>query len=205
MRSVDLESRDVAGRPSKAQVGTGRRRSGPHARIVAIGIVRSEAVQIAKAVVARCAVSARRRAAGIQMEMLVGEQEQDRSALLLDPAGRRSLINPFRSGRECRMFVDPVARQSSAETSASTRPLAASVQAPDARVWRRGGLRRTGGSAPLVAESRADATAFRLGSLRRQASAAAVSSLANWRCQPSNARARAFVAMRDSVRGGRRC
>jgi hypothetical protein len=34
-RSVDIESRDVTGRPSKAQVGTGRRRSGPHARIVA--------------------------------------------------------------------------------------------------------------------------------------------------------------------------
>jgi hypothetical protein len=35
------------------------------------------------------------------MEMLVGEQKQDRAALLLDPAGRRSLINPFRSGRKC--------------------------------------------------------------------------------------------------------
>ena len=29
------------------------------------------------------------------MEMLVGEQEQDGVALLLDPAGRRSLISPF--------------------------------------------------------------------------------------------------------------
>jgi hypothetical protein len=29
------------------------------------------------------------------MEMLVGEQKQDRASLLLDPAGRRSLINPF--------------------------------------------------------------------------------------------------------------
>jgi hypothetical protein len=34
------------------------------------------------------------------MEMLVGEQKLDRAALLLDPAGSRSLINPFRSGRE---------------------------------------------------------------------------------------------------------
>jgi hypothetical protein len=33
--SVDLESPDVARRTSKAQVGAGRRRSGPHARIVA--------------------------------------------------------------------------------------------------------------------------------------------------------------------------
>jgi hypothetical protein len=49
--------------------------------------------------------SARRRAAGIQMEMLVGEQEQDGVALLLDPAGRRSLISPFRISRKCRMFV----------------------------------------------------------------------------------------------------
>jgi hypothetical protein len=30
-------------------------------------------------------LTARRRAAGIQMEMLVGEQKQDRVALLLDP------------------------------------------------------------------------------------------------------------------------
>ena len=41
------------------------------------------------------------------MEMLVGEQKQDGVALLLDPAGRRSLISPFRSGRKCRMFVKP--------------------------------------------------------------------------------------------------
>jgi hypothetical protein len=41
-RSVDLESRDVAGRPSKAQVGTGRRRSGPNARIVAEAQARCE-------------------------------------------------------------------------------------------------------------------------------------------------------------------
>ena len=40
------------------------------------------------------------------MEMLVGEQKQDGVALLLDPAGRRSLISPFRSSRKCRMFVD---------------------------------------------------------------------------------------------------
>jgi hypothetical protein len=40
--SVDLESPDVARRTSKAQVGAGRRRSGPHARIVAKGIVRQE-------------------------------------------------------------------------------------------------------------------------------------------------------------------
>jgi hypothetical protein len=39
------------------------------------------------------------------MEMLAGEQKQDRAALLLDPAGR-SLISPFRSGRVCRMFVE---------------------------------------------------------------------------------------------------
>ena len=49
--------------------------------------------------------SARRRAAGIQMETLVGEQKQDGVALLLDPAGRRSLISPFRSSRKCQMFV----------------------------------------------------------------------------------------------------
>jgi len=39
------------------------------------------------------------------MEMLVGEQKQDGVALLLDPAGRRSLISPFRISRKCRMFV----------------------------------------------------------------------------------------------------
>jgi hypothetical protein len=50
--------------------------------------------------------SARSRAAGIQMEMLVGEQEQDGVAPLLDPAGRRSLISPFRSSRKCRMCVE---------------------------------------------------------------------------------------------------
>ena len=32
---------------------------------------------------------------GIEMEMLVREQNQDGVALLLDPAGRRSLISPF--------------------------------------------------------------------------------------------------------------
>jgi hypothetical protein len=53
------------------------------------------------------ALAARRRAAGIQMEMLVGEQKQDGVALLLDPAGRRSLISPFRNSRKCRMFVKP--------------------------------------------------------------------------------------------------
>jgi hypothetical protein len=42
------------------------------------------------------------------MEMLVGEQKQDGVALLLDPAGRRSLISPFRSSRKCRMFVNAV-------------------------------------------------------------------------------------------------
>jgi hypothetical protein len=41
------------------------------------------------------------------MEMLVGEQEQGGVALLLDPAGRRSLISPFWSSRKCRMFVNP--------------------------------------------------------------------------------------------------
>jgi hypothetical protein len=40
------------------------------------------------------------------MEMLVGEQKQDGVALLLDPAERRSLISPFRSGRKCRMLVN---------------------------------------------------------------------------------------------------
>jgi hypothetical protein len=40
------------------------------------------------------------------MEMLVGEQEQEGVALLLDPAARRSLISPFRISRKCRMFVD---------------------------------------------------------------------------------------------------
>jgi hypothetical protein len=40
------------------------------------------------------------------MEMLVGEQKQDGVALLLDPAGRRSLIYPFRSSRKCGMFVN---------------------------------------------------------------------------------------------------
>ena len=40
------------------------------------------------------------------MEMLVGEQKQDGVALLLDPAGRRSLISPFRSSRKCRMCVE---------------------------------------------------------------------------------------------------
>jgi hypothetical protein len=45
------------------------------------------------------------------MEMPVGEQEQDGVALLLDPAGRRSLISPFRSSRKCRMFVKPAARR----------------------------------------------------------------------------------------------
>ena len=44
------------------------------------------------------------------MEMLVGEQEQDGVALLLDPAGRRSLISPFRSSRKCRMFVTAALR-----------------------------------------------------------------------------------------------
>jgi hypothetical protein len=44
------------------------------------------------------------------MEMLVGDQKQDGVALLLDrPAGRRSLISPFRSSRKCRMFVIPEA------------------------------------------------------------------------------------------------
>jgi hypothetical protein len=40
------------------------------------------------------------------MEMLVGEQKQDGVALLLDPAGRRSLISPFRSSRKCRMCME---------------------------------------------------------------------------------------------------
>ena len=52
------------------------------------------------------------------MEMLVGEQKQDRAALLLDPAGRRSLINPFRSSRKCRTFVKREVRFSPSVTLA---------------------------------------------------------------------------------------
>jgi hypothetical protein len=37
--------------------------------------------------------------------MLVDERKQLR-ALLLDPVNRRSLARPFRSSRECRMFVE---------------------------------------------------------------------------------------------------
>jgi hypothetical protein len=37
--------------------------------------------------------------------MLVDERKQGR-ALLLDPVKRRGLPRPFRSGRECRMFVE---------------------------------------------------------------------------------------------------
>jgi hypothetical protein len=48
------------------------------------------------AIVGRNVLSARTKAAGIQMVMLVGEQKQDGVALLLDPAGRRSLISWFR-------------------------------------------------------------------------------------------------------------
>jgi hypothetical protein len=47
--SVEPASPHGADRASKAQVGAGRRRSGPHARIVAIGVVRSERSQIVKA------------------------------------------------------------------------------------------------------------------------------------------------------------
>jgi hypothetical protein len=50
------------------------------------------------------------------MEMLVGEQKQDGVALLLDPAGRRSLISPFRSSRKCRMFVEAEASAGLADT-----------------------------------------------------------------------------------------
>jgi hypothetical protein len=39
------------------------------------------------------------------MQMLVDERKQVR-ALLLDPVKRRGLARPFRSGRECRMFVE---------------------------------------------------------------------------------------------------
>ena len=42
--------------------------------------------------------------------------------------------------RDCPCFVNPVAWQTSPETSALTRPLAASVQALDAHLRRRGGL-----------------------------------------------------------------
>jgi hypothetical protein len=44
------------------------------------------------------------------MEMLVGEQKQDGVALLLDPAGRRSLISPFRISRKCRTCVEADAK-----------------------------------------------------------------------------------------------
>jgi hypothetical protein len=37
--------------------------------------------------------------------MLVGEQRQDGVALLLSPAGRSSLMGPFRISRRCRMCV----------------------------------------------------------------------------------------------------
>jgi hypothetical protein len=39
--------------------------------------------------------------------MLVGEQKRDGVALLLDAAGRRSLISPFREQPKCRMCVKP--------------------------------------------------------------------------------------------------
>ena len=52
----------------------------------------------------RALVSAQRKAVGIDVQMLVDEREQVR-ALLLDPVKRRGLARPFRSGRECRMFV----------------------------------------------------------------------------------------------------
>src|SRR5450755_3561461 len=51
------------------------------------------------------------------------------------------LARGVRPGRDCRMFVDPVAQQTWPEASASTRPLAASVLAPDAHLWRREGFR----------------------------------------------------------------
>ena len=49
--------------------------------------------------------SPRERGPGVQMEMLVGEQKQDRIALLLGPAGRRSLARSTRSRRECCLLV----------------------------------------------------------------------------------------------------
>ena len=52
------------------------------------------------------AFSAQRKAVGIDVQMLVDERKQVR-ALLLDPVKRRGLARPFRSGRECRMFVSP--------------------------------------------------------------------------------------------------
>ncbi len=63
------------------------------------------------------------------------------SSLRPDSVGSGSLgLGAGVRGGFCQ-FVDPVARQSSATTSASTRPLAASVQAPDARIWRGAGTR----------------------------------------------------------------
>jgi len=41
----------------------------------------------------------------VPVEVSAAERKQDRSALL-DPAGRRSLISPFRSSRKCRMCVE---------------------------------------------------------------------------------------------------
>jgi hypothetical protein len=41
------------------------------------------------------------------MEILVGEQKQDRIALPLNPARRRSLARSNRSRRECCLFVIP--------------------------------------------------------------------------------------------------
>jgi hypothetical protein len=48
--SVDLETPEVSGRTSKAQVGAGLRRSGPHLRIVAEAIVRVRGAVMTKAV-----------------------------------------------------------------------------------------------------------------------------------------------------------
>lgn len=44
------------------------------------------------------------------MEILVGVQEQDRVALLVDPAGRRNLVRSIRSRRACRLSWERDAR-----------------------------------------------------------------------------------------------
>jgi hypothetical protein len=62
------------------------------------------------------------------------------------PGGRQTLCQ-----RGC-SFVDPVARQASPDTSASTRPIAESVQAPDARICRGAGSGTEPGQAPALAD-----------------------------------------------------
>ncbi len=83
----------------------------------------------------------------IQMEMLVGGQKQDAVALLLDPAGRRSLISPFRISRKCRMCVGP-AVSSSRWWFPDVAKAAAFTTAPSCRSFHGGDLGPTG---PILA------------------------------------------------------